>query len=124
MFGLRFRDANSCQDEENQPHRVKDTRRFTTVVLATILLSRTALDRHYLAVIQRKLGALRNGAPFTELPPAFRQLQDLMLRRPGGDREPNGDARVAYRPVDGRHSGLGLASRRAGRAGRLRDGLG
>jgi transposase len=43
--------------------------------------------RHYLAVIQRKPGALRNGAPFTELPPAFRQLQDLMLRRSGGDRD-------------------------------------
>lgn len=43
--------------------------------------------RHYLAVIQRKPGALRNGAPFLELPPAFRQLQDHMLRKPGGDRE-------------------------------------
>ncbi len=43
--------------------------------------------RHYLAVLQRKPGALRNGAPFLELPPAFRQLQNLMLRRPGGDRE-------------------------------------
>ena len=43
--------------------------------------------RHYLAVIQRKPGALRNGAPFTELPSAFKQLQDLMLRRPGGDHE-------------------------------------
>ena len=31
--------------------------------------------RHYLAVIQRKPGALRNGAPFAELPPAFRALQ-------------------------------------------------
>lgn len=49
---------------------------------------RTIYDwRHYLAVIQRKPGALRNGAPFVELPPAFRQLQDQMLRRPGGDRE-------------------------------------
>ncbi|HLM39879.1 MAG TPA: IS21 family transposase [Microvirga sp.] len=49
---------------------------------------RTIYDwRHYLAVLQRKPGALRNGAPFSELPPAFRQLQDLMLRRPGGDRE-------------------------------------
>lgn len=43
--------------------------------------------RHYLAVVQRKPGALRNGAPFVELPPAFRQLQDQMLRKPGGDRE-------------------------------------
>lgn len=43
--------------------------------------------RHYLAVVQRKPGALRNGAPFLELPHAFRQLQDQMLRKPGGDRE-------------------------------------
>jgi transposase len=49
---------------------------------------RTIYDwRHYLAVIQRKPGALRNGAPFVEMPPVFRQLQELLLRRPGGDRE-------------------------------------
>ena len=49
---------------------------------------RTVYDwRHYLAVIQRKPGALRNGAPFVELPSAFKQLQDHMLRKPGGDRE-------------------------------------
>lgn len=52
------------------------------------LPARTIYDwRHYLAVIQRKPGALRNGAPFLELPAAFRQLQDQMMRRPGGDRE-------------------------------------
>ena len=43
--------------------------------------------RHYLAVVQRKPGALRNGAPFTELPDSFRQLQAQLLKRPGGDRE-------------------------------------
>ena len=49
---------------------------------------RTIYDwRHYLTVIQRKPGALRNGAPFVELPSGFRRLQDQMLRRPGGDRE-------------------------------------
>ena len=49
---------------------------------------RTIYDwRHYLTVLQRKPGALRNGAPFAEFPPAFRQLQDQMLRKPGGDRE-------------------------------------
>ena len=49
---------------------------------------RTIYDwRHYLAVIQRKPGALRNGAPFAELPPAFKRLQEQMLRRTGGDRE-------------------------------------
>ncbi|MBE7158895.1 MAG: IS21 family transposase, partial [Rhodospirillales bacterium] len=49
---------------------------------------RTIYDwRHYLAVIQRKPGALRNGAPFLELPDAFKRLQQHLLRRPGGDRE-------------------------------------
>jgi hypothetical protein len=49
---------------------------------------RTIYDwRHYLAVIQRKPGALRNGAPFAELPEAFRQLQRDLHGRPGGDRE-------------------------------------
>ena len=43
--------------------------------------------RHYLAVLQRKQGALRNGAPFAELPPAFRTLQQRLLKTPGGDRE-------------------------------------
>jgi hypothetical protein len=52
------------------------------------LPAKTIYDwRHYLAVVQRKPGALRNGAPFLELPPAFKQLQDHMLRKPGGDRE-------------------------------------
>lgn len=50
--------------------------------------SATVYDwRHYLAVIQRKPGALRNGAPFAELPPAFRALQQRMLSKSGGDRE-------------------------------------
>ncbi len=43
--------------------------------------------RHYLSVVQRKPGALRNGAPFHELPDSFRQLQRKLLKRPGGDRE-------------------------------------
>jgi Mu transposase, C-terminal domain len=52
------------------------------------LPGRTVYDwRHYLAVIQRKPGALRNGAPFAELPAAFKRLQGDLLKRPGGDRE-------------------------------------
>ena len=43
--------------------------------------------RHYLAVVQRKPGALRNGAPFAELPAAFRSLQQHLLKTLGGDRE-------------------------------------
>lgn len=42
---------------------------------------------HYLGVIQRKPGALRNGAPFTELPPILGRLQRDLLKREGGDRE-------------------------------------
>lgn len=49
---------------------------------------RTVYDwRHYLAVIQRKPGALRNGAPFAEMPDGFRRLQGHLLKRAGGDRE-------------------------------------
>ncbi len=49
---------------------------------------RTIYDwRHYLSVVQRKPGALRNGAPFTQLPEGFRKLQTALLARPGGDRE-------------------------------------
>jgi hypothetical protein len=43
--------------------------------------------RHYLAVLQRKPGALRNGAPFYELPNGFRELQSILKKRKGGDRE-------------------------------------
>ena len=49
---------------------------------------RTLYDwRHYLSVAQRKPGALRNGAPFLELPEGFRRLQQQLLQRPGGDKE-------------------------------------
>ena len=38
-------------------------------------------------MIQRKPGALRNGAPFAEMPDAFRLLQQHLLQQRGGDRE-------------------------------------
>jgi hypothetical protein len=43
--------------------------------------------RHYLSVAQRKPGALRNGAPFLELPRASGNCESRLLKRPGGDRE-------------------------------------
>ena len=43
--------------------------------------------RHYLAVVQRKPGALRNGAPFKTLPRSFQRLQSVLLKQPGGDRQ-------------------------------------
>ncbi len=42
--------------------------------------------RHYLLVIQRKPGALRNGAPFKQLPDSFQQLQSILGRQPGGNK--------------------------------------
>jgi hypothetical protein len=51
-------------------------------------IGQTVYDwRHYLSVLQRKPGALRNGAPFAELPEAFKRLQSLLLKHPGGDRD-------------------------------------
>ena len=55
---------------------------------AKSITGKTIYDwRHYLSVVQRKPGALRNGAPFNELPDSFRRLQNRLLKRPGGDRE-------------------------------------
>ena len=66
-------------------------------------LGRTIYDwRHYLSVLQRKPGALRNGAPFADLPEGFKRLQAILLRRLG------------WRPRDGGDPGLGAAPRRAG----------
>lgn len=42
--------------------------------------------RHYLPLIERKPGALRNGAPFTDLPAPLQQLRQALLKRAGGDR--------------------------------------
>ena len=42
--------------------------------------------RHYLSVLQRKPGALRNGEPFQQLPSCFQQLQKKLLKQIGGDR--------------------------------------
>jgi len=42
--------------------------------------------QHYLGVLERKPGALRNGAPFADMPAALVRLQRLLLRRDGGDR--------------------------------------
>lgn len=42
--------------------------------------------QHYVGVLQRKPGALRNGAPFTEMPEDLKTLQRHLLRHEGGDR--------------------------------------
>ncbi|MBU1457003.1 MAG: IS21 family transposase [Proteobacteria bacterium] len=44
---------------------------------------------HYLGILERKPGALRDGAPFKDwdLPSGMQQIQKRLLSRPGGDRE-------------------------------------
>jgi transposase len=41
---------------------------------------------HYIPLVQRKPGALRNGAPFTDLPAPLLRLRQGLLRHAGGDR--------------------------------------
>lgn len=41
---------------------------------------------HYIALIERKPGALRNGAPFKTMPEPLQELQRQLLRHSGGDR--------------------------------------
>ena len=48
--------------------------------------SQTFYDwQHYISLVERKPGGLRNGAPFALMPDALKQLQAILLRRSGGD---------------------------------------
>ncbi len=42
--------------------------------------------QHYIPLVERKPGALRNGAPFADMPEPLQQLRRALLRDPGGDR--------------------------------------
>ena len=42
--------------------------------------------QHYIALVQRKPGALRNGAPFADMPAPLQRLRHGLMRRVGGDR--------------------------------------
>lgn len=41
---------------------------------------------HYISLVERKPGALRNGAPFKGMPGPLLELQRQLLKNPGGDR--------------------------------------
>lgn len=79
--------------------QVVDTRLYPTrvkVVVGTVVVAdharlfdegRTQYDwQHYIPLLERKPGALRNGAPFTDLPAPLQQLRQALLRERGGDR--------------------------------------
>jgi len=42
--------------------------------------------QHYIPLLQRKPGALRNGAPFADMPEPLQKLRRALLRHDGGDR--------------------------------------
>ncbi len=42
--------------------------------------------QHYIPLLLRKPGALRNGAPFADMPEPLQRLRHALLCRPGGDR--------------------------------------
>ena len=42
--------------------------------------------QHYIALVQRKPGALRNGAPFADMPAPLQRLRQGLLRHTGGDK--------------------------------------
>lgn len=42
--------------------------------------------QHYVPLLKQKPGALRNGAPFSDLPYALQRLRRGLLREEGGDR--------------------------------------
>ena len=41
---------------------------------------------HYIPLVQRKPGALRNGAPFSDMPAPLLRLRQGLLRHAGGDK--------------------------------------
>ncbi len=41
--------------------------------------------QHYITLLERKPGALRNGAPFADLPAPLQQLRQGLMRHAGGD---------------------------------------
>jgi transposase len=71
------------------PERVDIVAHDTLVAshLRSFARNQTCYDwQHYLPLIERKPGALRNGAPFADLPDALLRLRGLLLKQEGGDR--------------------------------------
>jgi len=76
--------------------------------------------QHYVPLVQRKPGALRNGAPFMDLPEPLGRLRHALLRDPGGDRlMAQVLALVSEAGLDAVLVAVELALERAGPSGRV-----
>ena len=66
------------------PDRVEAYGENARVACHTRLFERDQISydwQHYIPLIERKPGALRNGAPFADMPPSFTKLQAALRRR-------------------------------------------
>ena len=81
--------AGSLVSTRLYPNRV-DVANADTVIASHARLvgkAQTTYDwQHYIDLVQRKPGALRNGAPFLDLPLQLLRLRQSLLRHTGGDR--------------------------------------
>ena len=71
------------------PSRVDVVAQDAIVASHTRLTNRAQISydwQHYIDLVQRKPGALRNGTPFMDLPPALLKLRQSLMRHVGGDR--------------------------------------
>ena len=71
------------------PSRVDVEAQDAIVASHTRLTNRAQISydwQHYIDLVQRKPGALRNGAPFVDMPVALKQLKLGLLRHSGGDK--------------------------------------
>ena len=71
------------------PSRVEIATDETIVASHTRLANRGHISydwQHYIALIQRKPGALRNGAPFADMPGPLLRLRQGLMRHDGGDK--------------------------------------
>jgi hypothetical protein len=71
------------------PSRVEIASDDTIVASHTRLTNRGNICydwQHYIALVQRKPGALRNGAPFADMPAPLLRLRQGLIRHDGGDK--------------------------------------
>jgi len=71
------------------PHRVSVVATDVVVASHDRLTERDQICydwQHYIPLVQRKPGALRNGAPFADMPAPLKQLKLGLMRHAGGDR--------------------------------------
>ncbi len=88
-YSVPCRWANRRVSVRLYPERLDLYADDTWIASHTRLLDRDQVSydwQHYLPLLERKPGALRNGAPFTEMPSALLSLQRALIKRPGGDR--------------------------------------